>query len=257
MTGSTWLDIDKYVNFSSLNGDIDVHFFNIKDRLLEFIEKSECLVGCVAWLTDFDIISSLNRKSALSMVVNKTAALDKKQKASLMPLVGEGNSSLGPGPGSDLRYHMDPQKNGQLDKIRCIGFAGEKYAPIMHHKFLVSLKSNPNPSNSGELWVHGESVNSPLRAEAVWTGSYNFTNLASEKHLENVVMIKDLDIARRFFCMWEQIYIRSESMTKASNTLDPDQKFDDAAFEADYAHQLDKAYVHDFPDAHWLERNGY
>lgn len=51
--------------------EIEVIFRNQKEKLLELISDYPYVLGCVAWLTDFDILSEMSKMDHVSIIVQK------------------------------------------------------------------------------------------------------------------------------------------------------------------------------------------
>ncbi|NGZ83886.1 hypothetical protein GW587_06400 [Duganella sp. SAP-35] len=71
----------KQYSLNEEDGDTQVIFQNIKSHLLDFIEEAECIVGCVAWITDTDIIDALKKKKYLSLIVQKDPKYSQNMRA--------------------------------------------------------------------------------------------------------------------------------------------------------------------------------
>jgi phosphatidylserine/phosphatidylglycerophosphate/cardiolipin synthase-like enzyme len=216
-------------NFNRTDGDIHVYFAAIKDALLNFIQSAKYLVGCVAWMTDPDIIDALNRTPGLSIIVNKAAPGGALAGGLLYRLQSNRSPNLlFAGSRSDLRFYLTSQSRpvDALDRVRCIGFHAPNTSgtPLMHHKFLVACDIRDGwdilSTKSNDRYAE-------LAPSAVWTGSYNFTSAAAQDHLENALVIDRPSIAERYLEMWEQLYIRSEPLGTSHGSLTPDHVFDE------------------------------
>ena len=130
-------------DYTNVRVIFDLH----KEALLEYIDEYNTIAGCVAWLTDYDILEALATKEFVSIIVQKEDFLRpdiKGSKGQLRQLYNSLPSSqrrcvedLFP-----LSYCGDPT----LEAIRCVGNhnTDKKTAfPRMHHKFLEPvLKRN-------------------------------------------------------------------------------------------------------------------
>lgn len=56
-------------------GDVQVFFRNIKERLLFTIERADFMVGCIAWLTDKDVLDAIAKLRGASVIVQKEGFL--------------------------------------------------------------------------------------------------------------------------------------------------------------------------------------
>lgn len=131
------------------HGDIAVYFRNIKSHLCRHIERAELVLGCVAWLTDFDILTSLAQtKSAIIVQKEDFLRPDTNDigKAKLQAMYGKIRSNL---KRSDflatVLYPKIQDDDADIGGVRCIGnYNREQRAahPRMHNKFLVFCERN-------------------------------------------------------------------------------------------------------------------
>ncbi len=192
--------------------NISVLFRNHKKILIEKIKGYNCVVGCVAWLTDYDVLRALSDIDQVSIVVQK--------EDFLRPDI-DSNSNWR----LELRRHYDALKNSSarfawpglmgklsvcydptIHPIRCVGNhnAEKKPAfPRMHNKFLVFCEYSDGKANEGY------EVN--IEPKEVWTGSFNLTKNATMS-LENALLISDSKIAKAFYDEFCQIFALSESL---------------------------------------------
>lgn len=174
--------------------------FSPKQALRHFIWQADAIVGCVAWLTDPDVLAELARKESVSIVVQKEDFLrpdaqsgggwkrDLRRRYDALPggLHLTDETFMG-GITHDRGWtHGDPE----IRPVRCCGLArnSQLAKPNMHHKFMVALKRStcPDPPGSRPLYY----------AESVFTGSFNPTKNGS-RSLENAVIIRGgMDIHR-------------------------------------------------------------
>ena len=223
------------------NVEIEVIFRNHKNRLLELIRSYPYVLGCVAWLTDFDILSAMADMKYVSIIVQKEDFLrpdlnssnrfvqklhqaymrlpnDKFHRLSVDGIVS--NLSIG----DDLT----------IDPVRCMGNHNSNKSPAfprMHNKFLVfteNLSILPD-------WVEHDDyddyddpdyiLNLPnllgvSDTACVWTGSYNISETAT-RSLENAVVIHHKIIAQAYFNEWSQIMALSEPLDWKSEWCAP------------------------------------
>ena len=189
---------------NTAHNDVTVHFTGITDALLAFIRDSEAVVGCVAWITNRDIVAALADRP-VALIVNKEYALrstDRKasslrQRALLATLHGGLLRQDLPKPVRDI-----PSGSDHIDAVRCVGHIarGGGNTPLMHSKFIVRLR-------------RGKPV-------AVWTGSFNFTvNAAS--NIENAVEIHDPVIAGAYLEEFARVAALSEPLEFKAGKADP------------------------------------
>jgi hypothetical protein len=218
-------DSDRNIQDNSVTGDerdTQVFFRNITDRLLKEISKSEVVLGCVAWLTNKDILRALSKKSHVSIIVQK--------EDFLRPDIGATTNWK-----SDLRALYDGLKCGierhmfgnllgqasfasdpQLKSVRCVGNYNREKSPAfprMHNKFLVF-------ANTNQKHVFGGSDDFVI-PRSVWTGSFNLTYNASQS-LENALLIKDPEIVHAYYHEFGQIAAMSEPLDWTSDWVEPE-----------------------------------
>lgn len=124
-------------------GQIDVFFRDHADHLVEKIKESDGVIGCVAWLTNNQVLDALKEKEA-SIVVQKEDFLRpdmkkvfrndlRKKYEVIKPLTYRCLTN-----GHGISCHSDPPD----EAIRCAGIKPKNSTiyPRMHHKFFVFLK---------------------------------------------------------------------------------------------------------------------
>jgi len=232
-----------YSTTASAVPKVRVLFRNQKQALIDALREQEDVLvyGCVAWLTDFDILNAMAKKS-LGIVVQKeeflrpdkvlasrrmwTETLRRKYKATVW-------CAMHPHSFPDFRFESrlwDITCHGQyqhdeIGPVRCIGYhrrTGDFGVPLMHHKFLVFAKyHNPDPDDPDARDMPGWLE--PLR---VWTGSFNMSTNASNS-LENVVVLDDKRIAEAYSKEWANLYLNSEPLdwTHVYAVQDPTDDF--------------------------------
>jgi hypothetical protein len=226
-------DWQRFIRDSGSSGrddDITVFFNDIKTNLLEFIEDAECLLGCVAWLTDYDILDALRDKPAVSIIVNKT----NKLRADTSLRARYRRVSAGPLTASmfddSIYYLKNGQFNPPIDALRCVGYTDQTGypVPLMHHKFLVSC-SFEDLSDTEREWGP-PSRDKKVVAREVWTGSFNFSVNASLS-LENALWISRAATATRFLRLWNRIYVLSEPLDWTAVSPQPELQFDTSVYD--------------------------
>lgn len=147
------------------NNTPHVYFNNICERLIEHIEESEVVLGCVAWLTRSDVLDALAKRPCCIIVQEEDWNLgyrkpwyDRYQSLEAVSI-------------EDLRK-ICPQlrnlKNYTNKAVRSVNLPMvHNQQPRMHHKFLIMFKKT---------------------GVGVWTGSFNITNNACQS-LENATYI--------------------------------------------------------------------
>ncbi len=199
-------------NSISISGvDLQVLFRNQKQELLKKIRSSHCVLGCVAWLTDFEILEALSTVQTVAIVVQKEdflrpdvgAPSDWKTSLRIAYSMLKNNTERYNWPGlmGSLSVGGDPTVNA----VSCVGNHNRDKVPAfprMHNKFLV----------------FGESLN---KLTAVWTGSFNLTKNASLS-LENSLLINNSHVAEAFYNEFCQIYALSESLDWTTDWSEPE-----------------------------------
>ena len=222
--------------------EIEAIFRQHKERLLGLINDYPYVLGCVAWLTDFDILSAMQKMDHVSIVVQKEDFLRPdlnssngfakklRESYSLLPTAFERHSV--DGIVSDLSLAGDPT----IDPIRCMGNHNSDKIhsfPRMDNKFLIFTENIPIHDNvpatfgyAAEDYSADNKLDFPRLlgvsdTACVWTGSYNISQTAT-KSLENAVVIRDQVIAQAYFNEWSQIMALSEPLDWESKWCAPE-----------------------------------
>lgn len=186
--------------------EIECHFRNLQQVLLNEIEQSDIVLGCVAWISDPIILESLTKRSTALILDSKVNRMGKRlqglyddlQHTDKQPIY----DMLVNGLGSE-RYLYYTNKEDQPVKgsfaedwnFESGLYAVDGFYQYMHHKFLVLIKEINPCSKCGKK----------MYQPTVWTGSFNFTKNAS-KGLENAVIIRDKFISASYLCEFLEIY---------------------------------------------------
>lgn len=213
-------------NYNCKTPLIECYFKDLKPTLLEKIEEADAIVGCIAWLTDSDILNSLKKvEYGVSIVVQKEDFLrpDKllfnkinlnKQYNSINPLVPDAHHIWFK---NTFINELCVCRSLSNEAIRCVGNHNSTKNPAfprMHNKFIVFGKIKKIKQT--EKQIH----NKLFIPYAVWTGSLNFTKSAIES-FENAVYIKDKDVAKAYMKEWAQIFSLSETLDWKSEYCEP------------------------------------
>ena len=140
---------------------ISAHFRNLHHALIREIKASSYVVGCMAWLTSYEVLDALRRCEGVTIIVDDNPG---NRSSGVL----ERYSRLKPHPrfaGTAIRYAGEP-KDFNDDGSR------------MHHKFLVFIDDQG------------------LRS--LWTGSFNASR-RSKKSLEDALIIRDFVIVNDFY----------------------------------------------------------
>lgn len=215
---STEAQID---NGMSANAKVDVIFRDHRARLIGEIGRSSVVLGCVAWLTDREVLEALANCHHVSIVVQKENFLRPdiggRQAQSLRAAYARLPSPLQryslPGGVSELNYAGDPS----IDPVRCVGNQNREKRPAwprMHNKFLIFCDQVLNQDECQVPTVV------PRR---VWTGSYNISNNAASSW-ENAVLINNTEIADAYAREFAQILAFSEQLDWTSDWIAPEYR---------------------------------
>jgi phosphatidylserine/phosphatidylglycerophosphate/cardiolipin synthase-like enzyme len=207
---------EKYYKDNSIKDK--VYFRNLKDHLIRHIEEAEAVVGCVAWITNHDIIDALAKKKVAMIAIQKEDFLrpDICNRQEWAKVLREDYSRLS----AHYRYTFDNTMvcNSSIcgdpgfDAVRCVGnynFDKEATSPKMHNKFLVFGSIVINSDSDIEGTKDNREIG--FSPTAVWTGSFNFTNNAIFS-FENALYITDPEIVQAYYQEWGHIYAISEPL---------------------------------------------
>lgn len=221
---------------------VSVIFRHLKRALVHQIKQADYVYGCVAWLTDFDILDALAEKKGVCIVVQKEDFLRPdglgssdwwRQKLSVayekLPTM-ERTFIVG------LLSRLDQLGNTELDAVRCAGYrrggGAGKFTPLMHHKFALFAKSHgTEPSPLFDEDQDREASQRAARGEPpsyffpdpsiVWTGSFNWSDNAN-RSIENAVVLTEPAIVAAFYKEFQQVAALSESLDWESEYVEPE-----------------------------------
>lgn len=210
-----------FVDYSCRVAGLSVHFRNLADRLIEYINQADIVLGCVAWLTHTGVLKALAKKQA-AIVVQK--------EDFLKPDIGKANASTR---GSMHKLynalHFDIDRYAEwggalhmlsfagdpsIHPVRCVGNFNRERKPAhprMHNKFLVFAK----------VGLCGERSHPTPVPYAVWTGSFNVTKNAAMS-LENAIYIERAEVVNAYFLEFQQIMAISEPLDWKSDWSAPE-----------------------------------
>ncbi len=176
---------------------VTVMLGELRPQLLKFINSSQIVVGCVAWITDPKILEALSRRH-VALIVQKEKWW--KENTSRGTRLAKYYSQLTGGlPAEAFPSPLSGAPAGiGLAPIACMGSVGGGNGfggPLMHHKFIIRCRA----------------VKGALVPEAVWTGSFNFSGNANNS-MENVVVIRDPKIAAAYLHEFALVASLSEPM---------------------------------------------
>lgn len=202
------------LDHSVTSGNVRVVFRDIEPFIVNAIREHDSVFGCVAWLTNRNILRALASRQDTSIIVQKEDFLRPDRGGPRGAELRRLYKKLPNDRGNDGTYHFgyNCASGLETEAVRCVGYASNKdrTIPRMHHKFLVLCSQEKEPE-SGCVQV---------TPEAVITGSYNMTENAT-RSLENIVFIKDGAIASAYYDEFVTIYGISESLDWTKPYVDP------------------------------------
>ena len=194
-------------------GDVYTHFRNLKPKLLAHIIEADYVFGCVAWLTDPDILHELSKKRGVCILIQKEDFLrpdgaikdfHRKIYDAYHSLPSVSRLDFRIGLANDLSRCGDPT----MEPVRVVGFKNKgPYGPRMHHKFALFAQHNPN----SDRWDFPHTV---------WTGSFNWTKSASNS-LENAVVFRETKAVKGYYLEFQQVLGLSEPPDWTSEYVAP------------------------------------
>jgi phosphatidylserine/phosphatidylglycerophosphate/cardiolipin synthase-like enzyme len=210
-------------NGLSTTAPIQIIFKNHQARLLEEIRRWPIVLGCVAWLTDRQILRALAACEHVNIIVQKEDFLRPdiggRRAASLRPFYDSLPSPLSryelPAGISGFSYCSDPS----IEAVRCVGNHNRQRLPAwprMHNKFLVFCDRHVEP----DQWEGNRTVVLPRR---VWTGSYNLSATAC-RSWENAILIDSPEVAEAYTREFAQILTFSERLDWESDWVEPEYR---------------------------------
>lgn len=232
----TWVQEDEYVSVDygafggkSSDGSVEVYLRNLEEHLIWHIQEAECILGCVAWLTNPRILAAMAEMRNVALVVQKEDFLrpdtdnprDWKSKLRRMydKLPGGVYRSDFEGLMESLSFSCDTP----MEPVRCVGNYNRDKSPAfprMHHKFIIFDRREYGTHDFGDGPKECVTTHSPY---AVWTGSFNFTDNAT-RSLENGLYITDPKIVKTYFDEWARVEAISELLDWTSDWVTPEWK---------------------------------
>jgi hypothetical protein len=220
--GNFLSDYQRRTLATGLNGKIEVYFGDLEKHLIRHINQADGIVGCVAWLTNFNILSALKNKDIVSIIVQKEdflrPDLNSQHDSTWKHRLRKSYSQLR----CNIERHQMPRllnsvsvgSYPEINPIRCMGNHNSRKNPAfprMHHKFIVFCKVIVRDEDK-ELIPYG-----------VWTGSFNFTENSSNS-LENALFIEDTALATVFYDEYAHIFTLSESLDWQTEWIAPEYR---------------------------------
>ena len=205
-------------NYNFSNGHVTVLFRKLEENLINLINQHECVLGCVAWLTNEAILQAMANCKAVCIIVQKedflrpdissnknwTKRLRNLYENLPEPIYKNDYNGIG-GIINNLNV-LNLSVN--FEAVRCVGNHNSEKNPAfprMHNKFLIFCDiKNVFDSN-------GDVVSKRIIPKKIWTGSFNLT-YNSTFSLENAVVISSRKIANAYFNEWAFIVSLSEQL---------------------------------------------
>lgn len=183
---------------------INAYFISIEKHIIAYIKNATYIVGCLAWLTNMNILDTLKMKAGVKIIVNKEAYLNPeldvyhntfheivRTKYNELPdLTAKANLDITP----IFKIASHENKTGAI-----LTFGVVSSMSKMHHKFLVFFDQAMKPIG-------------------VWTGSYNFSR-TSNLSLENGIYITDPATIEKYHHEFSKIYFHAEPYNWKSGIL--------------------------------------
>lgn len=209
---------------------VTVYFRDLERHLIDHILAADAVLGCVAWLTNKDILSALAKKDPVAIVVQKEDFL-RPDLSSRRGWAAELRRRYDGLVCSWTRHEMPSFvgalsycSNNLMQPVRCVGnFNRDRSSafPRMHHKFIVfcrySTRQEVIPTQEGDQVVEWPE----LTPYAVWTGSLNFTENGA-RSLENALFITQQSIVNAYVEEWARIEALSEPLDWESDWTAPE-----------------------------------
>lgn len=221
----------KIENYSQLSndGNVEVLFDGIEQKIISLIQQSDVVVGASSWLTNSKILKALTKLHSVAIIIRKDnypaqdpmRVYNKKLKSFSEFRVTEdyyrdydvdGNEVAREPQGIEGMIFADEWGQTRLlhrnDALRCFGYHSEeeKTTPLMHHKFLIF-----GTTLGGYL----------IEPTLVMTGSFNLSNNASNSR-ENIVLLRQPEICLAYLKEWAQLWQFSQPLDW--NDEEPDNK---------------------------------
>ena len=152
------------------------------------------MLGCVAWLSNVEVLKSLKTLDCCAFIVGyeKYLIKDETSKGKWPEKMRSSYRQLNPVPFNKFNGRLF-KEDGLLDSVKYIGFSGMKRV-YMHNKFMI----------------FGDVKDGKINPACVWTGSVNFSQ-NTDKLLDNAVLIHDKTIVKCYYDLFQELSTFSES----------------------------------------------
>lgn len=205
------------------DGKTSVYFDNLAGELIREIQHWDAVIGCVAWLTNEEVLKALATRQAVSFVIQKedwlrpdTGNYSHRKLLGLYRALPASNDRYMWGIGR-YSYSTSPE----FEAVRCAGQANIERlpaAPRMHHKFMVFGNLAVQPDTAPKQLGHRV-----FQPQAVWTGSFNVTHNGTNS-LENAILMRSPLVARAYHSEWKAIVGISEPLNWRSRWVAPEYR---------------------------------
>lgn len=213
----------RQTDHSVRTGETRCFFKNLRERLIEQLKLADYVFGCVAWLTDREILLELSKRRGVSLLVQKEDFLRPDAGVISRPRFNADLRAFYRGIPGTSRHDYDGVAGSlstcgdpEAQPVRCVGVRSpskSSVAPRMHHKFAVFAQHTGYDDDA--------SRSCPWRPYAVWTGSFNWTNNGSNS-LENAILSRDARLVAAYYAEFQQVFALSEPLDWESEWVEPE-----------------------------------
>lgn len=202
------------------NEKFEICVDGIEAFVISKIKEYDAVCGCVAWLTNKNIINELSKKKNCQLLVQKEDFLRPDNNVKTKPQYWKLYKKI---KGIEYKEHFglsfDFCACEPIEGVRCVGTYNKSTRTYekMHHKFIVLYEETEQMVEFGENEYYPRAYFIP---KAVITGSFNYTDNGTNS-LENVIYIKDEDVARFYHNEYYHVLMLSEKLDWTSNYSEP------------------------------------
>lgn len=200
-----------------MQADVECVFRHLASRAINLIREHRYVVGCMAWLTNENILEELAKKEGVSLIVQKEDFLRPDVGGPSKARLRELYSRI-PGLNRQALPILREMSTGEasylepMAAVRCCGpVTRNRASPRLHHKFIVV----------GDVARFDDGKRGRFAPQAVWTGSFNFTHTAT-RSLENAVIIQGRQVARSFLTEYTHAAALSEPLNWEHDYVEPE-----------------------------------
>ncbi len=211
-----------------ISNDVHICFNNIENIIIDKINKYDVIIGCVAWITNKNILNALLQKSTVMIVVqeedyllpdNNTIFYKNSNKRWIRDLYTKLQNCNKYEYNIRHKLGINIYSSSQIAGVRRYGLmrhdSNVTYAK-MHNKFIIGL----NLVDSKKLrWSNSDKdLTNFITSGEVITGSYNYTYSGSCS-LENIICLTDINVLNAYFKQFGDIYVNSYELNFPSPWL--------------------------------------